>query len=116
MTRSIGSGSIISDVVGLTFFPMSHRVKRTAVAVVIAGCNFPLASGHTPCNLIDMHPITSFREKAEITQRELGEKVGLSRQQIWRIETGASRPSFESAEKLAAIVGVPALDLMRGVA
>lgn len=60
-----------------------------------------------------MHPIRKYRDEAGLSQQELGAAVGLSRQQVWRIERGDSKPSADSAAKLSAIIGVPAWDIMR---
>lgn len=60
-----------------------------------------------------MHPVRKYRDANGLTQQELGVAVGLSRQQVWRIERGDSRPSPDSAEKLSAVIGVPAWDILR---
>ncbi len=62
-----------------------------------------------------MHPLLKYRDTTGLSQQELGELVGLSKAQISRIEAGRSAPSPGSAERLAAIVGVPAWDIMRHV-
>ena len=43
----------------------------------------------------------------EMTQSELGEKVGLTRQTIAAIETGKYSPSVESACRIAEVLGRP---------
>ena len=43
----------------------------------------------------------------EMTQSELGEKVGLTRQTIAAIETGKYSPSLESAFRIAEVLGRP---------
>jgi putative transcriptional regulator len=43
----------------------------------------------------------------EMTQSELGEKVGLTRQTIAAIEAGKYSPSLESAFKIAEALGRP---------
>jgi putative transcriptional regulator len=43
----------------------------------------------------------------EMTQSELGEKVGLTRQTIAAIETGKYSPSLECAFRIAEVLGRP---------
>jgi putative transcriptional regulator len=43
----------------------------------------------------------------EMTQSELGEKVGLTRQTIAAIETGKYSPSLDSAFRIAEVLGRP---------
>lgn len=45
------------------------------------------------------------REKRNLTQDDLAAKLGLSRQQIWRWENGASRPTQHNLDKLANVLG-----------
>jgi putative transcriptional regulator len=44
---------------------------------------------------------------SEMTQQELAEKAGVSRQTIISIEAGKYSPSLELAFKIAAVFGVP---------
>ena len=43
----------------------------------------------------------------EMTQAELGQRVGLTRQTIAAIEQGKYSPSLETAFKIAEVFGVP---------
>jgi len=43
----------------------------------------------------------------EMTQAELGERVGVTRQTIAAIEQGKYSPSLETAFKIAEVFGVP---------
>lgn len=43
----------------------------------------------------------------EMTQEELGDRVGLTRQTIIAIEQGRYSPSLEAAFKIARVFGVP---------
>ncbi len=43
----------------------------------------------------------------EMTQQELAEKVGVTRQTINAIEQGKYSPSLEAAFRIAAVFGVP---------
>ncbi len=45
--------------------------------------------------------VKEFREKAGLTQKELGEKVGVSRQAVHAVETGKFDPSIWLAYDLA---------------
>lgn len=45
------------------------------------------------------------RRKAGLTQKQLGEKVGVTRTHIGNIETGSYRPSVEVAMAIAKILG-----------
>jgi putative transcriptional regulator len=52
-----------------------------------------------------------FRAKHDLTQAELAERVGVSRQTITAIETGKYNPSLELALKLAECFGCRVEDL-----
>jgi len=43
----------------------------------------------------------------EMTQAELGERIGVTRQTIAAIETGKYSPSLEAAFRIAAVFGKP---------
>ncbi|WP_337841610.1 helix-turn-helix transcriptional regulator [Rheinheimera sp.] len=45
--------------------------------------------------------------QGEMTQAELGEKIGVTRQTIAAIEAGKYSPSLEAAFKIARVFGVP---------
>ncbi len=46
-------------------------------------------------------------EHGEMTQAELGERVGLTRQTIAAIEANKYSPSLEAAFRIAAVFGLP---------
>lgn len=50
--------------------------------------------------------VRRLREKIKLTQKELGERVGVSRQAINAIETGKFDPSIWLAHDLAGYFGV----------
>ncbi len=50
--------------------------------------------------------VKEFREMSSLTQKELGEKVGVSRQAINSIETGKFDPSIWLAYDLAKLFGL----------
>ena len=50
--------------------------------------------------------VRKFRESVGLTQKELGERVGVSRQAINAIETGKYDPSIWLAYDLACLFGV----------
>lgn len=50
--------------------------------------------------------VREFRESLGLTQKELGERVGVSRQAINAIETGKFDPSIWLAHDLAKLFGV----------
>lgn len=50
------------------------------------------------------------------TQQELGDKLGVSRNQIWRWESGHSYPDPANKRKIAAFVGEDVQTLFKGVA
>ena len=49
----------------------------------------------------------------EITQGELGEKVGVTRQTIAAIEQGKYSPSLEVAFRIAAVLGQPLTEVFQ---
>ncbi|WP_373459695.1 helix-turn-helix domain-containing protein [Cupriavidus necator] len=52
------------------------------------------------------------REAAGISQRELGDRVGLDRNHISRIEVGSTNIALDTLEKVAAALRVPPADLL----
>jgi putative transcriptional regulator len=57
--------------------------------------------------------IKSFRVEFGMTQQQLGNKVGLTRQSIIAIEAGKYSPSLETAFRIAKVFGVPLEALFR---
>jgi len=57
--------------------------------------------------------IRDFRVEFGMTQQQLGDKVGLTRQTIIAIEAGKYSPSLETAFRIAAVFGVPLEALFR---
>ena len=60
--------------------------------------------------------IASVRKAAGLTQEQLGELVGVSRQAVSKWESGASDPSTSNLLALAKLYGVSAEDLLREAA
>lgn len=50
--------------------------------------------------------IKEARKKAGLSQKELGEKIGVTQQAIGQFEKGASKPSIDTAQKIASALGV----------
>ncbi len=58
--------------------------------------------------------IRRFRfEHGEMTQQELAEKIGVTRQTVNAIELGKYSPSLEVAFRIAAVFGKPLEDVFR---
>jgi putative transcriptional regulator len=57
--------------------------------------------------------VKKFRKQEDITQAELAEEVGVSRQTINAIETGKYDPSLELALKLAELFEVEVKELFK---
>ena len=55
--------------------------------------------------------IRIMRQKRKLSQRQLGEKVGMSQQQIGQYETGTRIPKTETLVKLAAALDCTIFDL-----
>ena len=55
--------------------------------------------------------VKELREKAGLTQKELGEQVGVSRQAIIAVETGRFDPSLWLAYDLAKFFGITVEEL-----
>ena len=52
-------------------------------------------------------------EAGEMTQAELADKIGLTRQTIAAIEQNKYSPSLEAAFRIAAVFGVPITDVFQ---
>jgi Zn-dependent peptidase ImmA (M78 family)/transcriptional regulator with XRE-family HTH domain len=57
--------------------------------------------------------ISDARKRAKLTQAQLGEKVGLSRQTVVAVEKGERRPSNDELVQVASAIGVSMHDLLR---
>jgi len=55
--------------------------------------------------------LKEFREKAGLTQEQLAEKVGVTRQTILFLEKAQYNPSLRLASKISKILGVPVAKL-----
>jgi transcriptional regulator with XRE-family HTH domain len=76
----------------------------------------------TPCGSIgsQVHPtyidfgrlLRSARRAADLSQQELGERVGLSRTSITNIERGSQPVALHTFIRLASAVGVPVAELL----
>lgn len=55
------------------------------------------------------------RKKQAMTQEQLSEKIGLSRQQLQRIETANSAPSLDTLFRLAEVLDVPVTDFFKNI-
>ena len=51
--------------------------------------------------------LRALREDAGLSQKALGERVGVSRQAINALETGKHSPSLDLAFRLAGVFGLP---------
>ena len=60
--------------------------------------------------------ISLYRKKLNISQEELGARLGVSRQAVSRWESGASDPSTSNLLALAKLYGVSAEELLREAA
>ena len=60
--------------------------------------------------------IRALRREAGMTQRDLAEALGVSRQAVSKWETGTADPSTSNLLALAKLFGVPAEELLRETA
>lgn len=56
--------------------------------------------------------IRLLRKKAGLTQKELGQKLGISQAAIGQFETNRSNPQIETLQKIASALDVPVQDLL----
>ena len=59
--------------------------------------------------------ISLYRKKLDISQEELGARLGVSRQAVSKWETGTADPSTSNLLALAKLFGVSAEELLRSV-
>lgn len=52
-------------------------------------------------------------EHGEMTQAELADRIGMTRQTVIAIEQGKYSPSLEAAFRIAAVFGAPLTDVFR---
>ena len=57
--------------------------------------------------------IKKYRKALNISQRELGRRVGISGQMVSKIENNLSQPSIETFNKIATALGVTVNDLIK---
>ncbi len=53
------------------------------------------------------------RSEREVTQEKLGQRAGLQRNVVGRLERAELNPTFRTVERVAAALGVHPLDLLR---
>ena len=56
--------------------------------------------------------LRTLRNNAHLSQGQLAEKLGTSKQNISRYETSAREPNIVTAKKIADVLGVPITDLV----
>lgn len=66
----------------------------------------PVATTPQPGQLANQIRLLRFMH-GEMTQAELGERIGLTRQTVAAIEAGKYSPSLEAAFRIAAVFNVP---------
>jgi ribosome-binding protein aMBF1 (putative translation factor) len=66
--------------------------------------------------LDDESPVKVWREKRELSQRELGEQAGVSSSYLAEIETGKKPGSAEALRKLPRVLAIPMENLVSGPA
>ncbi len=62
--------------------------------------------------MVDLKALAEVRRKKLLSQAELAERAGVSKNTIHRIETGASLAQGRTVRKLAEALGVEPLELM----
>jgi transcriptional regulator with XRE-family HTH domain len=64
------------------------------------------------------HPLREFREKQTppLSQDQLGDLLGVTRETIARWETGVRKPDVTSLPKIAEVTGIPASELRPDIA
>ena len=55
--------------------------------------------------------IRAYRKKAGLSQRELGEKIGMSQQQLAQYESNIRTPKADNIKRIADALGVPMVQL-----
>lgn len=77
------------------------------------GCTFRLTGNAHLVHILGMTTLAEWMEKKALKDRDLASRVeGLSRSQISRIRRRKSRPTPETAQKLEAVTGIPAAQLV----
>ncbi|WP_196592454.1 helix-turn-helix domain-containing protein [Pectinatus frisingensis] len=62
-----------------------------------------------------MNIIKQLRQQSNLTQQELGEKLNIQKSAISKYETGRTRPSLETLQKLSSIFKVSVETLLNGL-
>lgn len=57
--------------------------------------------------------IKYIRKQKQLTQQELAQLIGVDRSHISKIESGYSRGSLDTLEKLAAVLDLPLAELLK---
>lgn len=63
--------------------------------------------------MIDFDTIRELREERHWTQKQMAEKLGLTRNGYAKIETGKSTPSLERLDEIASLFGVKLFELLK---
>ena len=59
--------------------------------------------------------LAGLREASGLTQPELGERTGMKKAYIWRVEQGRTLPSLRTAARFAQALGISLATLLEGV-
>jgi transcriptional regulator with XRE-family HTH domain len=57
--------------------------------------------------------LRKYRTKAGISQKQLADSVGTSHPRISEIENGRGNPTLDTLEKIAKVLNIQAIDLLR---
>lgn len=69
---------------------------------------------HPPLALIIARSAVERRRQLGMSQEELSQALGTSQTQVWRIESGQANLTIGTLQKLADVLGLPVLALLKG--
>ncbi|UIF86110.1 helix-turn-helix domain-containing protein [Cupriavidus sp. UYPR2.512] len=87
----------------------ARQLLSTGIHSVRTG---PTHHGVSPSPQLVGAAVRRLREAGDISQRQLGDRVGLDRNHISRIEMGSTNIALDTLEKVATALGVAASDLL----
>ena len=80
---------------------------------LVTGSLYPSPMSYEKINMELENNLKKIRRSHKLTQQQLAQRVGVSRQSVYAIETGKSEPSLILALKMANALGVNIAEIFR---
>jgi ribosome-binding protein aMBF1 (putative translation factor) len=97
--------AVAKDVPAPVSSPIGRPASEAAQSRAVAGAEYRRAQETHAASRAIAREVILFRTKTGLTQRELAERLGTSYSAVARLESGRHKPSLETLERLATVMG-----------